>query len=143
MCDPEYFLMVVKSVPQQPHGGCVGFSPACRQDHQRAVAGRFIDDIKVLHSFFLMVVKSPFVFSVNDLCRARAAGSLIDIDKFSAGIVDDDDSVLHLHESILVDHTGCTRQKRSMDGDNIRLFVQSIEVNILLYLIVFLAVTLN
>ena len=63
MSNPEYFLMVVKSVPQQPHGSSVGLSAASRQDNQCAVTGRFINDIKVLHGLFLMVIGSPFVFA--------------------------------------------------------------------------------
>ena len=63
MCDPEYFLMIVKSVPQQPHGGGIGFPSARRQNNQCAVAGGFVHNIKVLHSFFLMIIGCPFVFT--------------------------------------------------------------------------------
>ena len=55
----------------------------------------------------------------------------VDVHQLTAGVVDQHHAVLHLGQGVTVDHAGGLGQQGGMDGDDVGLAVQSIQIHIL------------
>ena len=66
-----------------------------------------------------------------ELAGLHRLGDGIDIHQLAPGVVDEHHAVLHLGNGLAVDHAGGLRQQRGVDGDDVGLTVQGIQVHIL------------
>ena len=58
-------------------------------------------------------------------------GNVLLIDELAAGIVDENDAVLHFGDALLVDHAGVFRREIAVQRDNIRAGIKFIKADVL------------
>ena len=66
-----------------------------------------------------------------ELAGLHGLGNGVDIHQLAPGVVDEHHAVLHLGDGLAVDHAGGLRQQRGMDGDDVGLTVQGVQIHIL------------
>ena len=66
-----------------------------------------------------------------DLLSLNGLDDGVDVHQLAAGIVDQHHAVLHLGKGLAVDHAGGLRQQRGMNGDDVGLTVQGVQIHIL------------
>ena len=64
------------------------------------------------------------------LSAVQCISQILFNDKLTAAVVDQDDAVFHLGDTVFVDHAFCAREERAVQEDHVRTCIQFIKLNI-------------